>query len=226
MIATQPDPAYLSALEEARRIHRLSLIKFQSAQQSTQRRLVQQAHQHQNELMQGHLSHEQLLNGLLQREEVVLQSLPMSSLRMDPVDPSPVGSRVKPGGQILLTNQRMLFVSNSLAESDALAWVPSSGGLGASRTALEGHYHLSHHFHDISWFFPVPLHRFRHMIIDAKSTIVTAANVMPDKGCCWCCAFTCPQMCGVNYTLKQELCASAAMPALISLTHAICSHLC
>lgn len=198
IIATQPDPAYVAALEEARFIHRVTLSKFHAVQQGTQHRLVQQAHQHKSELIAGHLSHEQLLNGLLQTGEVILASLPTSSLHMIPVDPAPgsAGPRFKPGGQVLLTNQRMLFISNSLTESDSLAWLPSSGRAHFSRAQLEGRYHLSHHFHDISWFFPVPLHRFRHMVIDAKNTIVTAANVTPRKGCCWFCAFTCPSLCG------------------------------
>ena len=70
---------------------------------------------------------------------------------------------------------------------------------------LSGQYLLTHRFQDTVWFFPVPLHQFRHLSLETATIIETHAEVDPVKPCCWsCCKGYCTCCtCWVSHTERD-----------------------
>lgn len=87
-------------------------------------------------------------------------------------------------GLLLLTDQRLIFLTHSRTIRSAIAYGP-----GTDQTSLKGAYALSHARADRMWFFPIPLPNVKHLWLESRAAIdaraqVTARLLPCCDGCC------------------------------------------
>eukprot|EP01006_Ploeotia_vitrea_P041087 TRINITY_DN66483_c8_g1_i1.p1 TRINITY_DN66483_c8_g1~~TRINITY_DN66483_c8_g1_i1.p1 ORF type:complete len:331 (-),score=182.55 TRINITY_DN66483_c8_g1_i1:779-1663(-) len=95
----------------------------------------------------------------------------------------------KPPGQLLLTNQRLLFLSSTMFRGTSLK---AKEGFAPKRHP--GGYEVTSSSADTMWFFPIPVRNFRHVEMEVRRGAEVRAFVLAeDPQCCGCYTICCPK---------------------------------
>lgn len=178
-------PSVPQAHGQAHHLHPASYAEYQAAIGQAQQGLHHNVLGQQSELLSGHGNYAHLLSNLLMASEEVLHVLPIDSvlLTVAPGEPEAGMSFSKPGGHVVLTSERLVLLCSSPTNIRNLNWN------GFSQESLMGSYALTQELQDVLWFFPIQLHLFRHLAMEATASIRADATVYPQKPTCWECGF-------------------------------------
>jgi len=153
-------------------------------------------------VMKDRLTISQLLSGLLLADEKVAcegRPLEFASIQFYAVnkDTDQRGPMImnRFGGCIVLTNQRLLLLASSNSKGASIAQI------GDPKKA-HGGYTVSTNASETLWFFPIPIHNFRHVTLTAATGTDAKEYIRAEAPGCWGC---CPCLCSKGWNREPQV---------------------
>jgi len=99
------------------------------------------------------------------------------------------------GGCIVLTNQRLLLLASSNSKGASVEQI------GDPKKAVGG-YTVSTNACETLWFFPIPIHNFRHFTLTAATGTNAKEYIRAEAPACWGC---CPCLCAKGWNREPQV---------------------